>query len=149
MRPRAIAVRKLLANLPQGCHDILEFHRLARAGTGFLGPGTHATRVRRPCCQDGVLFAERQIRIINDLLRVRECASRMQQQRIQVEIGVSGARLTAARPRHACLSPHRTTPISAMFAPMRQTRCSTADNAKLLFLIATYSPEQHGYELSC
>src|SRR5262249_31483759 len=107
--------------------------------TGFLGPGTHATRVRGPRRQDRVLFVERQVRIINDLIRVPEGTGRMQQQRIQVEIRVSGARLTAARPRHACLSPHRTIPMSAMFASMRQTRCSTADNAKLLFLIATYS----------
>jgi hypothetical protein len=35
-----------------------------------------------------------------------------------------------------------------MFAPMRQTRGSTpAEHAKLLYLIATSSLEQHGYEL--
>ena len=146
MRPWAIAVRKLLPDLAQGSQDILEFYWFARAGTGFLDPGAHATRVRSPCCQDRVLFVERQVQIINDLIRVPEGTGRMQQQRIQVEIRVSGARLTAARPRHACLSPHRTIPMSAMFASMRQTRCSTADNAKLLFLIATYSLEQHGYE---
>jgi hypothetical protein len=34
-----------------------------------------------------------------------------------------------------------------MFAPMRQTRRSTtAEHAKLLYLIATSSLEQHGYE---
>ncbi|MBV9239332.1 MAG: hypothetical protein JOZ94_26130 [Xanthobacteraceae bacterium] len=36
-----------------------------------------------------------------------------------------------------------------MFAPMRQTRCSTsAADTKLLILIATSSLEQHGYELN-
>lgn len=147
MRPRPVPVRQLVPDLPQGCNDILEFDRLACPGTGFLSPRTHASRVRGPCCQDGVLFAERQIRIIDDLVGVPKGAGRMQQQRTQVKIRGPGARPAAARFRHACLSPHRTTPGRALFAPMRQTRCSTsAADRKLLILITTSSFEQHGYE---
>ena len=80
MRPRPVPVRQLVPDFPQGCNDILEFHRLACPGTGFPGPRAHALRVCGPCCQDGVLFTERQIQIIDHLVGVPKGAGRMQQQ---------------------------------------------------------------------
>jgi len=80
MRPRPIAVRQLVPDLTEGRNNILEFHRLACPGAGFAGPGAHASRVYSPCCKNGVLFAQRQVRIIDDLVGVPEGAGRMQQQ---------------------------------------------------------------------
>jgi hypothetical protein len=115
-------MRNLLTDFAKRREDIFEFHRLARGGTGFRGSGPHASRVRSPCCKDSAFFAERQIRIIHDLIGMRESTGWVQQQRAQIDIGVPGSRLPAARIWHARLSSHLSTPTTAQLP-----HCATRD----------------------
>ncbi len=145
VRPGPIAVRDLLADLTQRRENIVEFHGFAR-GRNWFWP--RATRVRSPCCKDGVLFAQRKVRIVHDLIGVGERAGWMQQ-RTQVEIRVPGCGLPATRIWHARVPPHLLTPTSAPLVSVCDTqRSNTVEYPDVLFLIATSSLEQHGYGLN-